>query len=320
MEFLGGFCKMGFMAASCWWGAFFLPIEGVAGDKSFAGWVPRLPYIAEFGTPVLVKDIRVVDAPIHHESGLFSFSSPNMPWVYRALYRFGLHTVQIGTCDYIPGLDWLRENGVIVIIGGHGEQMRASANRYPRLNILGGGFSVVLDGDRQKVWEDNILASQISWFIGENVTSNFKLDGINPYIRAQLAFGRFLGVIERGIGSIGCALRLSCGSPRSFQGSPNKENTSACDYQFTKANPEHVSGPVRGILLGLQVVAGALIFIGGWLFLIRGFERAGNAMDVVLDGNRNGWWAVCFWFGLALSGAGLASGVVTYALSVCSDC
>jgi hypothetical protein len=39
-------------------------------------------------------------------------------------------------------------------------------------------------------------------------------------------------------------------------------------------------------------------------------------VDVVLDGKRNAWWRVGFWFVLALAGMGIAAGAVTYGLSL----
>ena len=165
------------------------------------------------------------------------------------------------------------------------------------LNPFGGGLSGVFNVDVNSAAKG--LGVHICPFDGE-VSPGLGA----PHIACHL---------DRLFGSLG-------GSPASLQSSPNENHSGRSDEHFRQSDPEHSLGPSRHILLGLQVILGLLFFCGGWLLIVRGFERAGDALDVVLDGNRKAWLRVGFWFGMSLIGAGLSAGVVTYALSVCSAC
>ena len=127
-------------------------------------------------------------------------------------------------------------------------------------------------------------------------------------------------LLRMDIGLCNGILSSGCSPTRVKQGSPDENYAGESDKNLTDPNRKHPTGPLRHILLGLEIALGAVLICSGWLLLIGGIQRAGNAVDVVLDGNRNGWWRVGFWFGMALLGAGLASGVVTYGLSVCAAC
>lgn len=64
-----------------------------------------------------------------------------------------------------------------------------------------------------------------------------------------------------------------------------------------------------------------VLALGGSIwFGVRGFQRAGDALDLVLDGSKLAWLRVGLWLGLSLVGAGMGAWVVTYALSVCTAC
>ena len=82
-----------------------------------------------------------------------------------------------------------------------------------------------------------------------------------------------------------------------------------------------IFGGLVHVPLGLQVLAGALLFILGIWICIRGFYRCGDALDSALEGNRWSWFRVGYWYiGGILGGAVLSSGIVTYGLSVCEAC
>jgi hypothetical protein len=125
---------------------------------------------------------------------------------------------------------------------------------------------------------------------------------------------------KRGPCGIGSASCFGGAGPGCFQGEPYKDNAESSNEHFPERHAEHALGPFRHIQLGLIIASEILLFFLGGLFLVCGVQRASDALYVVLDGNRNDWWRFGFWFGVAMSGAGVSSGIVTYALSVCADC
>jgi hypothetical protein len=100
------------------------------------------------------------------------------------------------------------------------------------------------------------------------------------------------------------------------KGAPNQNNASQSNQSFENADAEHSAGPVSHALLGIEVAFLALGFFGGWLLLICGIQRVGNAVDIVLDGNRQAWWSVGLWYCLSAVGGAMAAGAVTYGLSI----
>jgi len=70
------------------------------------------------------------------------------------------------------------------------------------------------------------------------------------------------------------------------------------------------------LLLGAKIALSAIFFVGGFWLVYISFKHAGDALDLVLDGFKYQWGVVGFWLFLSLAGAGLASGVVTYWLSI----
>jgi amino acid transporter len=90
--------------------------------------------------------------------------------------------------------------------------------------------------------------------------------------------------------------------------------------QTDMSKASHAPGPFRHILLGGEVALSALLFFGGVFFVYLGFQRASDALEHVLDGQRRYWIGVSFWLLIGLGGSLGASGIVTYWLSVCASC
>jgi hypothetical protein len=126
-------------------------------------------------------------------------------------------------------------------------------------------------------------------------------------------FGGILGLGDGIPGGVCCAASVN-------ERPIDKPYTDAGDNRFENGGSEHEHSPEGHILLGLEVLFSVACLGGGWLFGIRGFQFAGNALDRVLGGARNYWWQVAGWLGLALLGAGLIATVVTYWLSICARC
>jgi hypothetical protein len=102
-------------------------------------------------------------------------------------------------------------------------------------------------------------------------------------------------------------------SPLSLdQRSINEPYPATRQEKLSQSQEEKRWGPVGYCLLG----CGIALICAGWFAIIRGFKRAGDAMDVALDGQGKAWWCVSLWLLIALGGALLAAGVVTYALSL----
>jgi hypothetical protein len=116
---------------------------------------------------------------------------------------------------------------------------------------------------------------------------------------------------------------IACGDggvSRVNQRSPDQKNTGCGQKHFRNPESKHTGSPFGQVLLYIQIVSGTLLFGGGIVVIVCGFQCAGNALDAVLDGNRYAWLRVVLWFGSSVLGAGLAGCVVTYALSVCGAC
>ena len=125
-------------------------------------------------------------------------------------------------------------------------------------------------------------------------------------ISPQLSLGGILSDVDRG--------------PSRFQSSVDKEDTEASRQHLGKPYPEHPISPFGHILLGSQVVGSVLFFFGCLWFGYRSFECAGDALDIVLNGDNWGWFRVVFLLRLFFVSVGLASGIVTYWISVCASC
>lgn len=112
-------------------------------------------------------------------------------------------------------------------------------------------------------------------------------------------------------GSFGYAHGLSS----SYQRLIDPNNANCCQDYFSQADQKHISGPLRHIVLVTEVLFGAALLIGGIFLIGRGFQSAGDALHILLDGNRKAWLRFCFWVCLSVCGALTDSGVVTYALN-----
>jgi hypothetical protein len=66
--------------------------------------------------------------------------------------------------------------------------------------------------------------------------------------------------------------------------------------------------------LGFEVAGLVFLFALGGGLVVLGYYRAGSALDLFLNGIKYQGGVVCLWLILSFIGAGLASGVVTYAL------
>lgn len=104
------------------------------------------------------------------------------------------------------------------------------------------------------------------------------------------------------------------------QSSPNQKDTHTRKADTREGRPKHELGPFSHALLSVKIAASALLFCGGLLLIYLGFQRAGNASELVLDGLKSGWIGVGFWLSLSLGGAFLSSGVAVYWLSACGYC
>jgi hypothetical protein len=74
------------------------------------------------------------------------------------------------------------------------------------------------------------------------------------------------------------------------------------------------------VLLGLQILFSAALFIGGFFACVRGLKGAGDSLDVALNGVRYGWIRVGGYCSLGLLGACLTAAVPAFWLSVCASC
>jgi hypothetical protein len=121
--------------------------------------------------------------------------------------------------------------------------------------------------------------------------------------------GRLLSFSDHIAGGLSGAARMN-------ERAPNQEHADHSQENGSERRPEHLSGPIGHALLGGQIAFSAILFFGGLWLIYVGFNRAGDALDRVLDGFKNQWGIVGLWLCLCLCGAGAASGIVTYWLSV----
>lgn len=152
------------------------------------------------------------------------------------------------------------------------------------------------------------------------VPLSFEARGFAVKVRARLSFANVAGGGR-------CIPRLlyrfasmEGGVSGMEQRSPDQEYASAGDQGFGKADTKHPPGPFRHVFLSGQVALSALLFFGGIGLIVRGFQRAGNSLEQVLDGGRRYWLSVGGWLLLAFSGGGIAASVAIYWLSVCKVC
>lgn len=68
--------------------------------------------------------------------------------------------------------------------------------------------------------------------------------------------------------------------------------------------------------MGEKVALSAVLFFGALWLGFWSFKRARDALDAAIDGFNYSRCVVAMWFCISLASAGLASGVVTYWLSV----
>jgi hypothetical protein len=157
---------------------------------------------------------------------------------------------------------------------------------------------------------------------GRGLSGVFNVDVESTAKGLGVHISPFDGEVSPGLGAPHIARYLDrffgglSGGPTGFQGSPDERYPGRGYEHFQQANPEHSPSPFRYVVLGAEIIGGLLLFVGGWLLIIRGFERAGDALDVVLDGNRKAWLCGGFCFFAALFGGGVSAGIVTYALSL----
>lgn len=98
----------------------------------------------------------------------------------------------------------------------------------------------------------------------------------------------------------------------------DEDHTQDGHGNFSDPNPEHHSGPIGQILLGCEIAAGFVLFLLGGLLVYQSFYRATDNLILALDdGHKIAWLRFGFWFGACMFGSLVASGIVTYALSVC---
>ena len=172
------------------------------------------------------------------------------------------------------------------------------ANIFGLKNDANADF-VILEGNRPKF---NNVDLQPSAMV-RNISLSRQRSGLNGRSSSPPGFRDGL------LGRYSRALRVD--------ESPDQQNKpEPSQYGASERSPEHPFGPASHILLGLKIVVSALIFSGALWFGFKGFKRASEALDTAVDGVKYSWCLVALWFFLSLAGAGLASGVVTYWLSV----
>jgi hypothetical protein len=151
------------------------------------------------------------------------------------------------------------------------------------------------------------------------VSSQFKSGRFGRDRRAFFCgFRRSPGLCDRLPTSISSALGFASTVSSSPERLPNEKYSSSRYGGFHQRSNEHPHGPPRHILLGLKVFASAPTFFGGFWVIVRSFERAGDALDVILNGGRQYWIRVWRRLGLVRLGAGLSAAVPTYWLSECA--
>lgn len=94
----------------------------------------------------------------------------------------------------------------------------------------------------------------------------------------------------------------------------NQDQSNKRENHRSTRGEEHPLGPSGHILLGAKVAGLTILFFLGLGIIFLSFNRAGDAFDLAADGFKYGWCIFGGWIVLGLVGAGLSSGVVTYAL------
>lgn len=132
-------------------------------------------------------------------------------------------------------------------------------------------------------------------------------------IGARLRDANFFADIDRSVSGHGGLFGVNYGAP-------NKKQAKAANDDASTGGDQHPFGPLGHGFLSRKIALSALPFgIGLWL-VIPSLQRAGNALEQVLNGRRRCWIDVCAWLLLAFSGTIAAAGVFVYWLSACKIC
>lgn len=165
----------------------------------------------------------------------------------------------------------------------------------------------------------------IDYTAASNAIFNWFVDAYNA-ARPRLEYGQLntYGSPSAKIGCIGSFdgggrsfFGFFYGSPRINKGAPNQDDANKSQEGLGAGRPGHPLSPFGHALLGGKIAAGLLPFFGGLWFVYRSYERAGEALQLALDGFKRQLIVAGLWLVLGFSSAGLTSGVTTYWLGVC---
>ena len=72
---------------------------------------------------------------------------------------------------------------------------------------------------------------------------------------------------------------------------------------------------VHAVLLGIEIAASLVAFLGGLLLVIRGFQGFGNATERVLDGHKRAWISIALWTVVGVGGGWISALTIGYWLT-----
>ncbi len=142
-------------------------------------------------------------------------------------------------------------------------------------------------------------------------------------VSAQFALAHFVGNFGGAFGGFsstysGFGSNLGClnGFLVSLQGLFNKPHPDKTNQDLGKSTDDHPERPQRHILLGLKILLLSLVFIGGFLFGYRSFERSYSAANVPKENSRGNLVPTVLWFCASFAGIVLSAGAFTSILSL----
>jgi hypothetical protein len=135
---------------------------------------------------------------------------------------------------------------------------------------------------------------------------------VSPKFQRGIAYQQFVGFL----GQFGGIASGVSGSPGIDESTPQKKYSDDREGNTRERREGRPQSPPRHLLLGAKITISAVFFFGGFWLIYTGFQRAGDALDLVLDGFGRHWGLVGLWGVLTFAGVSAVAGVVTYWLSV----
>lgn len=143
----------------------------------------------------------------------------------------------------------------------------------------------------------------------EGIETNFD---VKPC--AQIAFSRDLGLIQGCLGGVSLPSSLLRTSPCLFESVPDQPHAKQRYGGIGKTDHNHPKSPTSSALGRIGASLAAIILF--WNLGLYGFQRARDAVQFVLNGQKVYWLRVCGWLGLSLCSAGALALIVGYWMSL----